>query len=947
MHTWTTFQQASGRRVGLLTATFTLLSFLGTACDSSPGGPPGDTGGDVPTQVIPGDYGGECKSDGTCEDGTICHLYATDTEDAFCTLKCASDEDCPQDGISACLSVTTPDGLVQICVPNDLCIDPDGDGYGSGPACKGRDCDQSDPNIHPGANEYCNGLDDNCNGLIDDSPVDVNMPCPTGQLGVCAEGWTMCQGGSSQCAARIFPNQRPEICDGLDNDCDGQIDEGPPGSSSNDDAFDTSYVVGIGLPCGSPESACFGGYQFCNSAEKRLECDAPVETLDIPDYCDNVDNNCNGLVDEDANDPQQLLGTPCSAGTGSCEAFAVWICNPDDPQGAPICPAVPADNAQPEICNYVDDNCNGVDDEDFKNAEGAYHTLAHCGTCYNDCNARWDGNPAAKGLSVVCQTDGDRASCVDSCLPNRFELDNDPSNGCEFEPDAGAIYVATSIRGGSDAPTCGSFQSPCLTINFAVSRAKATSKQRVRVSEGVFTESLKLENGISILGGHSSRNWLLDPSSNITTLQGQQAFGNHVVTLLAENISATTEFSGFTVDAGDAGIGGNSYGIYVSGSGSNLTIRNNVILAGRGGVGTGGTSGNSGASAGDGQRGHDRVNNQADCVGSPILAGGAAGTSTCGSTNYSGGQGANITACPSQGSSFEAINTSNGRAQNGFGQNAGEGGQSTVHTYPGSYTSGVHACRAEASNPVMTAGTNGTAGNHGARGAAPSNNAGSIVSGHWVGGQSGNGSSGTHGSGGGGGGSSGGLYDNESSGEGTANPKVYHYGPTGGGGGGGGCGGTGGSGARAGGGSFGIFVHFSGSTSNVPSIRDNTITREAGGTGGQGGAGGAGGSGGSGGEGGIHIALERWARCGAHAARGGSGGSGGHGGGGAGGTGGASFAIATGGNSNAAVNVYGTANTFTQTDAELTGGAGGAGGSAIVNPGQAGLRGASGNFRRF
>ncbi len=54
------------------------------------------------------------------------------------------------------------------------CIDVDGDGYPS-TQCGGTDCDDSDPSIHPGAEEICNGVDDNCNGQIDEAPNNCTM----------------------------------------------------------------------------------------------------------------------------------------------------------------------------------------------------------------------------------------------------------------------------------------------------------------------------------------------------------------------------------------------------------------------------------------------------------------------------------------------------------------------------------------------------------------------------------------------------------------------------------------------------------------------------------------------------------------------------------------------------------------------------------------------------
>lgn len=935
--------------VGLLALPFI---FTHSACNDSPPTGGDDVGEDTKPTPPPGDYGGICSEDVPCSGDTRCMRYTDGVDDFFCTQICATDDDCPGDGDSSCLSVNQGGGLVQLCVPNTLCIDPDRDGYGSGPGCLGRDCDQSNPNIHPGAKEICDGLDNDCNELIDDNPVDVNLPCETNFLGVCSEGWTVCTGGTTTCEARILPGQRAEICDGLDNDCDGLIDEG---ASENIDET-TSFVQGIGQPCGIEGSLCFGGYQYCDSELKRLVCDEPPVILDIPDLCDGIDNNCDGQIDEDANDPNKLLGTACAEGIGTCRGMGTWVCNPNDPAAEPVCTAtsIPG-NALPETCDYNDNNCDGIVDNGFVNDDGVYHTKNHCGGCDIDCDARWGGDPASFGVQTTCNVQGQTAQCSFTCLGDRVDLDKRSDNGCEFTPDPGAIYVAKGNRGGSDTNTCGDYNAPCETITRGMQRAAATNgKSRVRVSEGLFEESLTLTNGISLIGGHSARNWLLDPTLNTTTVRGSTLVdGKHVYTVLADGITSATEFSGFTVDAADAGPGGNSYGLLVRNSTAALTIKDNTVLAGRGGVGSNGATGTSGNSGGNGGNGLDRSNDNNSCSDSsspPLLAGGSAGQSSCGSTVLSGGSGASVTQCPSTSSSHRAIGPNNGTAPSGQGTAPGAGGISTFHVYPSSMNAGNHLCIGpESGHATPIAGGTGAYGNHGSGGAgAPSSSQnGSIASAHWVGASGSAGNPGTNGSGGGGGGSSGGLYDNRSDGAPPTNPKVYHYGPTGGGGGGGGCGGTGGQGGQAGGGSFAIFVTFSSTANSVPSITGNTLSRGEGGQGGRGGQGGAGGAGGAGGEGGAMFVSTRWSRCGTNAARGGSGGGGGHAGGGGGGAGGASFDIAVHNAPGSLVNSYANTNTFLRDNATLTGGQGGQGGDSVVNSGLAGTRGASGTFIRF
>jgi|SRR5947209_12701931 len=126
------------------------------------------------------------------------------------------------------------------CFPG-RCVDNDGDGYGVGPTCTLRDCDDTNAAINPSMNEICgDGIDNNCNGAIDEgcpcvdasgNPVPAGSTRPCG-LGICAGTqtctsgalWGSCLGGQMPLAYEICGN-------GLDDNCNGQQDEGCCGAS--------------------------------------------------------------------------------------------------------------------------------------------------------------------------------------------------------------------------------------------------------------------------------------------------------------------------------------------------------------------------------------------------------------------------------------------------------------------------------------------------------------------------------------------------------------------------------------------------------------------------------------------------------------------------------------------------------------------------------------------
>jgi len=99
--------------------------------------------------------------------------------------------------------------------------------------------------------EVCDGVDNDCDGVVDNGNPGGGASCLTGLLGVCAAGTTQCQAGALVCAQNVSPST--EICDGLDNNCDGVVDEG------FDLANDPNNCGACGTVCIAPTPTCSSG----------------------------------------------------------------------------------------------------------------------------------------------------------------------------------------------------------------------------------------------------------------------------------------------------------------------------------------------------------------------------------------------------------------------------------------------------------------------------------------------------------------------------------------------------------------------------------------------------------------------------------------------------------------------------------------------------------------
>ena len=201
--------------------------------------------------------------------------------------------------------------------------------------------------------EFCDGRDNDCDGLLDESPVDAGDPCDSGEEGVCGPGRTECLLGELVCVP-VY-SDREERCDGYDDDCDGRIDEGEPGS---------------GEPCLTDRlGVCREGSTYCINGE--LVCLSLTEPSD--DKCNALDDDCDGAIDELA-----LVNTPCDTGRVGVCAQGTTYCE----RGVSMCRA--SFESSSERCDLVDNDCDGeVDEGPYGEPEGAERGL--------ECQTGWSG----------------------------------------------------------------------------------------------------------------------------------------------------------------------------------------------------------------------------------------------------------------------------------------------------------------------------------------------------------------------------------------------------------------------------------------------------------------------------------------------------------------------------------------------------------------------------
>ena len=295
---------------------------------------------------------------------------------------------------------------------DDTGTPPDTDDTGTVPPVDGdgatsdEDCDDADPDRFPGNTEECDGVDNDCDGVVPSDETDADL-----------DGQSECAGDCDDADPTSFTGGT-EVADGADNDCDGTTDEGT--TAFDDDGDGASEDAGD-----------------CDDADADI---GPHAT----DVCDSVDNDCDGELDEDA--PTATFyadldgdgfGDPASS-LEDCMVPAGYLTDAQDcddgeasvnPDGTEVC-----GDAIDQDCSGADLSCDDVDNDGDGQAESG-------GDC-DDLDAT-----IYDGATEVCDgVDQDCDGVADNGLPAATFYTDADSDGFG---DPGTGVVACEVPAGT------------------------------------------------------------------------------------------------------------------------------------------------------------------------------------------------------------------------------------------------------------------------------------------------------------------------------------------------------------------------------------------------------------------------------------------------------------------------------------------------------------------
>ncbi|MFO0764614.1 MAG: putative metal-binding motif-containing protein [Patescibacteria group bacterium] len=380
-------------------------------------------GAGVTTPAVTTCPSGQVGLNDDCNDAvSSIHPGAAET----CNMPTPIDDDC--DG-------TINDGLS--CAVIACYTDTDGDTYGAGAAVirnqatcnagevtQGGDCNNVNVNIHPNATEVCgNAIDDDCDGVVDDGCVMLSCFIDgdndgygnaTGgsiaAFGSCPAGRVANSNDCNDAAPAISP-AATEVCDAVDNNCNGQTNEGLTCTSVTCYTDSDADTFGAGGGASYPGMTCPAGTVSnntdCNDGQNAVHPGAA-------ELCDNVDNNCSGTVDEGCATTQCFADTDADGyGAGAATVITTGVCAVGMvPNNTDCQPALASSHpGAAEICgDAIDNNCNGTVNEGCATGTTTVTATLAAGHTYVTTGTSYDGVTCPAAPIVINPSDLNQAA---------------------------------------------------------------------------------------------------------------------------------------------------------------------------------------------------------------------------------------------------------------------------------------------------------------------------------------------------------------------------------------------------------------------------------------------------------------------------------------------------------------------------------------------------------
>jgi len=264
-----------------------------------------------------------------------------------------------------------------------------------------------------------------------DTPCYEGAPFKTMNVGMCTPGHWLCDSdGGQTCVGSVIPSY--EICDGKDNNCDGKVDNGI-----------TEFTDAKGLTYGGDPHACASS---CGVGIQRCEhgawgaCTAPQPT---PEICDGKDNDCDGLVDEVEDLPVSFCYTGLPA-----SSVSYGICRPGVTRcvaGKEIC--FGEQTPIPELCNGLDDNCNGSIDDGSSNNDDVDFVVVFDNSASMDMVAATLKAATQSWVTKYANRAGFRYALVAAPDVDQYRYGNSPHLVSDFSS-AGIFNAAMALQDG-------------------------------------------------------------------------------------------------------------------------------------------------------------------------------------------------------------------------------------------------------------------------------------------------------------------------------------------------------------------------------------------------------------------------------------------------------------------------------------------------------------------